>query len=282
MSRCRLQVSAATSALILGISFCEGCRRPSGRWHSLIGILCVQCQPPKPSRAGLAAVTALARTSLLRGARWAVAVAQDGMGGRMMPRSASADCLLAPASAAAAPPAGPPPRQAPRRQGLALRLRGYRLGLRVPSEMWGATALALRLAQPPAGAAAHLQRSASVLAQVWRLIALDMSSTKGALAVTSGLALLTAGQAPAAANFCSENHPQPPIPPHPTPHPRPSHPRRRRRPPPAPCLRTSPRRWRPRWSGAHSWGRPRTGPACWVRQRSVRVRHACSCRRGRS
>ncbi len=86
-----------------------------------------------------------------------------------MPRSTSAECLLAHA-AAAAPPPGPPLPQAPRRQGLTLRLRGYRLGLRVPSEMWGATALALRLAQPPAGAAAHLQRSASVIAQVgWAL-----------------------------------------------------------------------------------------------------------------
>lgn len=84
-----------------------------------------------------------------------------------MPRSASAECLLAPAGAPAAPAAGPSLAQAPRRQGLALRLRGYRLGLRVPSEMWGATALALRLAQPPTGAAAHLQRSASVIAQVW-------------------------------------------------------------------------------------------------------------------
>ncbi|KAL4422443.1 hypothetical protein ABPG75_008640 [Micractinium tetrahymenae] len=93
------------------------------------------------------------------------------MRGRVMPRSASAECLLAPAAAAAAPPTGPPLAQAPRRQGLTLRLRGYGLGLRVPSEMWGATALALRLAQPPAGAAAavlpQLHRSASVIAQAF-------------------------------------------------------------------------------------------------------------------
>lgn len=86
------------------------------------------------------------------------------MRGAALRRVASADRLAA--APAAMAPTPPPTRQ---RQGLGLSFRGYHLGLRVPSEMWGATALALRLAQPPSGfggALPHLHRSASVLAQV--------------------------------------------------------------------------------------------------------------------
>lgn len=96
-----------------------------------------------------------------------------------MRRSASSDGLprlsAAPAGAAATHPlvsAAAGARGPARQRRLALHFRGYRLGLQVPSEMWGATALALRLAQPPGGVLSgglppQLQRSASMLAQAF-------------------------------------------------------------------------------------------------------------------
>lgn len=99
--------------------------------------------------------------------------------GSMLRRSASADRLAPPPAVVAsrpsspqpAAPATPPPTlpsHAARRHRLGLRFRGRRLGLSVPSEMWGAAALALRMTQVPAVAPRRaLQRSASVIAQAF-------------------------------------------------------------------------------------------------------------------
>lgn len=82
-----------------------------------------------------------------------------------MRRSASADNLTS--ATAGAAKARAPAHQQQRRQGLALRFRGLPMpGLPVPSEMWGATALAVRLTQHPPAGAPPLPRAASVIAQV--------------------------------------------------------------------------------------------------------------------
>lgn len=118
--------------------------------------------------------TVPARVTLLRLPPQRIAAMLGAIGGgAALKRSASTDRLAgggapacaATAQAAACPPAGT--RKQQRR--LALRFRGYRMGVGVPNELWGAAALAARLAQPGGNAATllpPLPRAASVIAQV--------------------------------------------------------------------------------------------------------------------
>lgn len=89
------------------------------------------------------------------------------MFGTSLKRVGSAD-RLAQASTALPPAAGASHAASHRHQRrLALRFRGCRLGLPVPSEMWGAAALAARMARPSCIQPQQLHRAASaVLAQV--------------------------------------------------------------------------------------------------------------------
>lgn len=99
------------------------------------------------------------------------------MFGTSLKRVGSAD-RLAQASTALPPAAGASHAASHRHQRrLALRFRGCRLGLPVPSEMWGAAALAARMARPSCIQPQQLHRAASaVLAQAFSAAAVPPPS----------------------------------------------------------------------------------------------------------